>query len=262
MISGLLGRPPAAALAAQIHARSGGIPFYIEELVASAEDRSTLPATVRDAVQVRLGQLSESAYGLMRNVAVLGNRVPHDMLVAVAGAGEESLEPDLRDAIDVGVLLVDGDGYAFRHALLREAVEAELLPSERSRLHRQAAATLEAAPDLLGRESAAHAIALHWAAGRDNDKAFAWSIRAARSGSAAHFESLQMYERVLELWDLVDEPTRPPASTPLCSKRPPARPRTPATTSGRSSWPPAHWRRRGARTIRAGSPGWSCTCTC
>ena len=81
------------------------------------------------------------------------------------------------------------------------------MPSERSRLHRQAAATLEAAPDLLGCESAAHAIALHWAAGRDNDKAFAWSVRAARLGSAAHFESLQMYERVLQFWDLVDEPT-------------------------------------------------------
>ncbi len=207
LVSAVLGRAPSTAVVAAVHQRSGGIPFYIEELASWTGAGSSMPSTVRDAVLVRLAQLSESSHDVVRIAAVLGDRVPHEALVAIAADTEEDLETHLREAVDVGVLLVDGDAYAFRHALLREAVEEELLPGERSRLHRQAAATLEAQPELLGQDVAPYAIALHWAAGRDHEKAFAWSVRAARSRTAAHFESLRMYERVLELWSLVVDPT-------------------------------------------------------
>ena len=74
------------------------------------------------------------------------------------------------------------------------------------RLHRRAATVLE---DELPRRSdpnLTHAIALHWLAGRDTERAFTALNRAATSSAVAHAETLQMYERLLELWDLVNDP--------------------------------------------------------
>ncbi|HEX8488128.1 MAG TPA: AAA family ATPase, partial [Propionibacteriaceae bacterium] len=204
LVEAVLGRPANSQTVTDIQLRSGGVPFYVKEL-ASWTDSRAMPTSVRDAVHGRLDRLSDGALAMIRIAAVLGDRVPHEALVAMMDEPEERLEPHLREAVDTGVFTVDHEAYVFRHALLREAVEDDLLPGERARLHRHAAATLEQQPQLLG-ESVPHAIALHWAAGRDHDKAFAWSLRAARSGTAAHSEALRMYERVLELWDLVPDP--------------------------------------------------------
>ena len=42
------------------------------------------------------------------------------------------------------MLLADADGYAFRHALIREAIYDDLLPGERTRLHTRFAEVLGA----------------------------------------------------------------------------------------------------------------------
>ena len=69
--------------------------------------------------------------------AVAGRRVPHRLLVEVAGQPEADLEQGLREAIGAGVLATDAarGSYAFRHALLQEAVDGDLLPGEQVRLH-------------------------------------------------------------------------------------------------------------------------------
>jgi hypothetical protein len=43
----------------------------------------------------------------------------------------------LREAVEIHLLVVDriGRGYAFRHALTRDAVDADMLPGERGSLH-------------------------------------------------------------------------------------------------------------------------------
>jgi hypothetical protein len=67
-------------------------------------------------------------------VAVAGRRVPHRLLAAVAG--------------QLLVTRPAEDGYEFRHALLREVVEADLLPGERVRLHGRYAKALTEHPEL------------------------------------------------------------------------------------------------------------------
>ncbi|WP_170181541.1 hypothetical protein [Haloactinospora alba] len=62
-------------------------------------------------------------------------RVEHTLLAHVADLPEDELERALRSLIDANVLIVDGTGYCFRHALLRDALHAELLPGQHSRLH-------------------------------------------------------------------------------------------------------------------------------
>ena len=157
-------------------------------------------------LDLRFSRLSDPAMDTMRLLAVAGNRVNHQLLVDLTTVPVAELEGHLRESIDAGVLVAERSGYAFRHALLREAVHAELLPGQRTRLHAHVAETLEAGTDLAESESAPFEIALHWLAADDHERAFGWSLRAARTRSTAYAESLQMFERVRQLWDHVGDP--------------------------------------------------------
>ena len=74
-------------------------------------------------------------------------------------------------------------------------------------------------PGWSGRARRALEIAHHWSAAHETNKAFRWSITAARSGSAAYHETLKMYERALELWDQVEEPEAVAGSRALVLKQ-------------------------------------------
>ena len=95
--------------------------------------------------------------------------------------------------------------YAFRHALLQEAVYDDLLPGERTRLHAAFARTLEASA--AGDPTRAAELAYHWYAAHDLPRALE---SAAVAGDAAERryafpEALAQYERVLELWGQVPD---------------------------------------------------------
>lgn len=127
----------------------------------------------------------------------------------MAGLHVDELELGLREAVHHHVLVADehaGDGYVFRHALLREAIHHDLLPGERSRLHAAFAALLAdpSAPDEPGRAAmlAHHALAAH-----DLPTALSASVRAAREADEreAPAELLVHAERALELWPAVPD---------------------------------------------------------
>ncbi|WP_162606113.1 ATP-binding protein, partial [Jiangella aurantiaca] len=198
-------RPPADAVR-RIHARSEGVPFFVEQL-ADLDDGTTLPESLRDLLLVRVEQLSEDSQRLVRLLAVGNDRVGHDLLAAVAAVDPDALDRTLREAVSANVLRVDGDGYAFRHALVREAVHDDLLPGEHARLHALYAATLErrlesgAGPRRAVTAEAAH----HWFCAHEHEKSFAASLRAAAEARslAAYDEAQRNFERALELWDQV-----------------------------------------------------------
>ncbi len=118
-----------------IVARAEGNAFFAEELVGAAE-HDTLPVDLADLLLVRLDRLDDAARDVVRAASCSGRRVSHPLLAAVLGEGGDSLERGLRAAVEQNVLVrVGEDGYAFRHALLAEAVYDDLLPGERVRLH-------------------------------------------------------------------------------------------------------------------------------
>jgi len=131
-----------------ILARSEGNPFYAEQLLAAgaADARVELPATLAEVLLARVQGLSEPAQRVLRVAAVVGRRVPHRLLAGVAGQPEAELEEGLQEAVSARVLTADATtgSYAFRHALLQEAVYGDLLPGEQVRLHAACARLLAA----------------------------------------------------------------------------------------------------------------------
>lgn len=116
--------------------RAEGNAFFAEELVVATElDGGSLPEDLASLLLVRVDQLDDPARQVVRAAAVAGRQVSHDLLAGVVGLDAEALDRALRDAVDRNVLVPFGASYAFRHALLGEAVYDDLLPGERVRLH-------------------------------------------------------------------------------------------------------------------------------
>jgi hypothetical protein len=126
------------------HAR---IAFFTEELVAAAQrGEQVLSPDVSDVLLLRLDALDAAARTALRAMSVAGRRVSHELLPQVLADEVADLDTPLRSAVDHNVLVAGPDGYAFRHALLAEAVYDDLLPGERVRWHRRYAAVLDAVP--------------------------------------------------------------------------------------------------------------------
>jgi tetratricopeptide (TPR) repeat protein len=203
-LAGIQGAPPPAGLAERIHARSGGNAFFVEELAATAAADGELPPSLRDTLLARIDLLGEPAQQVLAVAAAAGGRVEHDLLAEVAATDEAALLAGLREAVSAHVLLVDaGDGaYGFRHALVKEAVYAELLPGERTRLHARFAAAL-AARDGGGDARLAAELAWHWYAAHDLDRALPAAVEAGKAAERAYAfaEAQTQFERALELWE-------------------------------------------------------------
>ena len=191
-----------AAFVDEIHRRSDGIPFFVEELAGT--DCCDLPTGLRDVLIIRFESLTAPAQAAVRLLAVAGNQAEHDLIAGATELDTTELATGLREAVDAQLLIVDGTAYRFRHALLREAVLEDLLPGEAAALHKRLAETIEGRTDVVPTETIAVELAHHWLAARDLRKAFTWSLTAARDGTIDKSESLRMYERALELWDQVE----------------------------------------------------------
>ena len=217
LLAAILGAPPTPELAEQIHRRSDGNPFFVEELVGAGEDvDGRLPPTLREVLLARIVALPERAQAVIGVAAVAGRRVDHDLLARVAAMDDADLLDALRTAVGSHVLVTgsDSDGedgdYAFRHALLQEAAYDDLLPGERQRLHRAFAEALAERGAGSGAIAAGHwaELAYHWSAARDDRRAFEASILAGEAAARAFaFADARRHdERALELWSTIDEP--------------------------------------------------------
>ena len=205
-LAGIQGTPAPPELTERIHARSDGNAFFVEELAATAAADGELPPSLRDTLLARIELLAEPTQQVLGVAAAAGARVGHDLLAEVAGLPDAELLAGLREAVSAHVLLVAAaDGaYGFRHALVKEAVYAELLPGERTRLHARFAAAL-AGRDAGGDPGLAAELAWHWYAAHDLERALPAAVEAGRAAERAfaYAEAQRQFERALELWDRV-----------------------------------------------------------
>jgi DNA-binding CsgD family transcriptional regulator len=170
-----------------LHARTGGNPFYVTELLAAGAGAET-PATVRDAVLARAARLDPQARRLLDATAVARPRAEMWLLDAIAGKELAAIERCLTS----GVLHSEGNAVRFRHEIARATIEESLPPDRYVTLHR---AVLEA---LAGRGDPAR-LAHHADAVGDAAAVLEHATAAAERATAlsAHREAAQHYDRVL-----------------------------------------------------------------
>ena len=206
-VEAILGAAPERGLVDRLLARSEGNPFFTEQLLAFARGGAgSLPESLRDALLLRVEAQPPSVQRVLRIAAVAGRTVGHLLLADFAGLPEEELAAALRDAVASHLLVEDavGTGYTFRHALVREAIYADLLPVERRALHLELARALSNCPELAGtKPTAAAEVSYHWHAAGQLAEALVASVRAGMAAEAVHAlgEALMHYERALAIWD-------------------------------------------------------------
>jgi tetratricopeptide (TPR) repeat protein len=186
--------------AAALHSRTGGNPFFLEELLVTAGDVPAhdladypLPRTLTEAVLGHLDGLAQEERRAVDAASLLGERIPFDLLTSVTGLSEDRLLEALRVLVDRGLVVEESvDVFSFRHALTREAVAGRLLGRERRRLHEKALAALEAS----GSDDWA-ALAHHAHAAGHLDE----MVSAARKGASSYLRSGATYQalRLAEL---------------------------------------------------------------
>jgi DNA-binding CsgD family transcriptional regulator len=202
------GNPPHRVVEA-LHARTGGNPFFLEELLVAAggvdvDQLATLPLpwNVAEVIRGQVDDLEADERTVIETAAVLGRRVSFDVLLAVTGVSEDELIAVLRSLIVHGLMEEsDPDIFSFRHDLAREAIVGRLLGRERRRLHEAALEALKRAssPDLAA--MARHAKG----AGRRDEL-----IDLARRGSAHYLAIGSPYQALglaeLGLGELCEDP--------------------------------------------------------
>jgi DNA-binding CsgD family transcriptional regulator len=186
--------------AAALHSRTGGNPFFLEELLVTAGNVPVgeladypLPKTLTEAVLRHLDGLEPEERRAVDAASILGERIPFDLLTSVTGLGEDRLLDALRTLVDRGLVVEETtDVFSFRHALTREAVAGRLLGRERRRLHEKALAALEETGSNDWAALAHHARA----AGRLDEM-----VAAARKGASSYLRSGATYQalRLAEL---------------------------------------------------------------
>lgn len=171
--------------AADLHAVSGGNPFFVTEALAAPAD--AVPASVRDAVGLRVAALGPSA----RDVLELAAVVPGSVELALIPSAGEAID----ECIEAGLLQLRGDALAFRHDLVRRAVEEGISPIRQRALDCAVLDALEA----LGDADPARLVH-HARRARDAQAIRRLAPAAARAASAAHGhrQALEHWEAALE----------------------------------------------------------------
>ena len=149
-LSCVYGRTLPSRTAAALYARTGGNPFFLEEILSAAGDADPdglatqpLPFTLAEIVRRQLDGLSGDERRVIDAASVLGRGASFDVLAAVTRMDEQEMIGHLRGLVDRGLIAEDRpDEFVFRHALVRDAVEDQLLGRERRRLHEAALAAL------------------------------------------------------------------------------------------------------------------------
>ncbi|HEY2387710.1 MAG TPA: adenylate/guanylate cyclase domain-containing protein [Candidatus Binatia bacterium] len=221
------GDPSVAPLVAQLPARTGGNPFFIEEVVRTLVEAGSLvgtrgayrlarpveqlliPPTVQGVLAARIDRLPACEKALLQTAAVVGREVPHAVLRRIVDLSDDDLASSLRALVDADFVYESGlppdVEYVFKHALTQEVAYNSQLGEQRARIHGAVARAIEDLhPDRL--EERAALLAHHWEGARDASTAARWHVRAADWVAGRDRSQLaQHWRRVRELLATVPE---------------------------------------------------------
>ena len=193
--------PSVAKLPALIGARSGGNPFFSEEIVLSLLETGRLvgargayelvrpldalevPATVQSLLAARIDRLGEREKHALYAAAVIGKEFSRPLLEAVIATAGFDLDSALSGLLAAEIIheraIYPVAEYAFKHPLTHEVALHAQLTEPRQARHKAAALAIEAA-DPTRLDELAGMLAHHWSEAGEALRAATWYIRAAR----------------------------------------------------------------------------------
>jgi predicted ATPase len=211
----------------QIIARAEGVPLFIEELTRAAIDGDwhdadpsatahspnvqgvAVPPALYASLAARLDRLS-SLREVIRVAAVIGHEFTFEILAAVSNVAEGALLDALACLCRAGLIVptrADAQqGYAFRHALIRDVAHSMLLRDRRRQLHETVADVLQRR-SIEGQESAPEILAHHYTLAEMNEPAVRhWLAAGLRAfWVAAYREADSHLRRGLKLLERLPE---------------------------------------------------------
>jgi class 3 adenylate cyclase/tetratricopeptide (TPR) repeat protein len=200
LVSGLArGKALPAELAAQIAAKTDGVPLFVEELTkailesgdlidqgdryvyAGTSAGVTIPETLRDLLTARLDRVP-AVKEIAQVGAVIGREFSYELIAALNLMPEAALTRGLAQLTESELAFsrgtIPGTVYTFKHALVQDAAYDSLLKSQRQPLHGRIARTLEERwPET--RETGPELLAHHYTAAGLNEAAVPFWRRAA-----------------------------------------------------------------------------------
>ncbi len=201
LLRDLLGTDPSVVpLTERLPERTGGNPFFIEEVVQALIETKTLvgtrgayrlvrpveelaiPPTVQAVLAARIDRLPEREKAVLQTAAVVGRELPDAVLRRIADLPEDELASAVR-ALIAGEFLFEAAlypevEYSFKHALTQEVAYHSQLAERRARTHGAVARAIEALySDRLAERAAL--LAHHWERAREPLVAARWHERAA-----------------------------------------------------------------------------------
>jgi class 3 adenylate cyclase/tetratricopeptide (TPR) repeat protein len=151
LAAALLGDDVGLRLAAALHERTGGNPFFVEELAAVLRESPAaqidplayleagrVPATLQGLVAARLDALTADARAMLEDCAVVGSSGAAAAVFALAKArGEAAGDMALRSLAERELIdLADGDvEFTFTSEVIRDVAYGTLTKGERARRH-------------------------------------------------------------------------------------------------------------------------------
>ena len=157
-------KPLPDEVAAEIVAKTDGVPLFVEELtktvlesgllkdagdhweLAGPLPQLALPSTLHDSLLARLDRLAP-VKEIAQIGAVIGREFSHGLLAAVADRSEAELQAALDQLVTAELVFRRGQlpdaSYTFKHALVQDAAYSTLLKSRRQHLHACIARALE-----------------------------------------------------------------------------------------------------------------------
>jgi DNA-binding SARP family transcriptional activator len=206
-LSARIGGEVSLRVADLVHDRTSGHPLFVKELsemlesegrlseTGLADPRRAIPSGVQFVVRRRVTRLPQPTQQLLTVAAVIGRTFELEVVAPLgdldAGAALDALDP----ALAAGLVVAEPTGaFRFSHALVAEALAAEVNHARSARLHSLAAQLLADRPDV-GPEVVAHH-ALEGMVAGSAELAFTASVAAARAA-----EARLGYEDAAAHWD-------------------------------------------------------------
>lgn len=200
------GDRPAPSVLESVLRLAEGVPLNAEELLKSAllrdasdPARLATPPSARDAVLQRLNKLNAAQRAIIAHAATLGRRFDPEFLADAMGRPLGDIVDALKSAVDLQLVIEEGPdktGYAFRHALTRQAIYDQLLGLEARLLHAHIAAALEARDAAPARVVE---LAYHYWKARNWEKSTSYNELAGDAAMQlyAYNDAMESYQRAL-----------------------------------------------------------------